>query len=347
MANATNEPTSESATLGPDHSATYLVPFSIVMAIVIISTVARIYCRIRPQWRLAWDDYTLIFAFALTTTWFSLMVLEYSKYGRAIEKYPHDPSIMGPIETAMGLLFFWALNVVRISMCLMLLRLKDERAWRWALRSLIVLQVCLIIVATCVQLACCRPLSGLWAPTPDTRCIPTEDFRRYWITHYSFHIFCDFVISLMPLTFIYAMHRSLLEKVLLCGLMGAGLAATAAALVFLIILVGCFGFCRDALFNVRLDICTSLQLFLGVIAANLPCLKAPVHHILIQWGIVQTAKHPSADGCSPESFLSKMTHGSHLAEQLHDLSWNSCRPLASSYRDNKKVSHAVTESSLD
>lgn len=112
------------------------------------------------------------------------MVLEYSKYGRAIEKYPHDPSIMGPIETAMGLLFFWALNVVRISMCLMLLRLKDERAWRWSLRSLIVLQVCLIIVATCVQLACCRPLSGLWAPTPDTQCIPVEGFRRYWITHY-------------------------------------------------------------------------------------------------------------------------------------------------------------------
>lgn len=69
MANATNDPTppSESATLGPDHSATYLVPFSIVMAIVIISTVARIYCRIRPQWRLAWDDYTLIFAFVSTS----------------------------------------------------------------------------------------------------------------------------------------------------------------------------------------------------------------------------------------------------------------------------------------
>ncbi|KAF5705022.1 hypothetical protein FMUND_12283 [Fusarium mundagurra] len=299
------------------------------MAIVIISTVARIYCRIRPQWRLAWDDYTLTFAFALTTTWFSLMVLEYINHGRAIENYPRDLTIIGPIETAMGLIFFWALNVIRISMCLMLLRLKEERAWKWALRILIVLQVCLIIVATGVQMALCRPLSGLWAPTPDTRCIPTEGFRRYWITHYSFHIFCDVVISLMPLTFIYAMHRSLLEKILLCGLMGAGLAATAAALVFLIILVGSFG------------------LFLGVIAANLPCLKAPVHRILIQWGIVRRAKHPSADGRSPESFLSKMTYGSHLAEQLHDLSWNSCRPLASSYRDNKKVSHAVTESSLD
>ncbi|KAH7210137.1 hypothetical protein DER44DRAFT_660159 [Fusarium oxysporum] len=358
MASATNEPapTSESATLGPDHSATYLAPFSIVIAIVIISTVARIYCRIYPRWRLAWDDYTLIFAFvstanhprlqALTTTWYSLMVLEYSKYGRAIEKYTQDSSIVGPIEAAMGLIFFWALNVIRISMCLMLLRLKDERAWRWALRSLIVLQVCLIIVATCVQMALCRPLSGLWAPTPDTRCIPVEGFRHYWITHYSFHIFCDFVISLMPLTFIYAMHRSPLEKILLCGLMGAGLAATAAALVFLIILVKCFGVCRDALFNIRLDTCTSLQLFLGVIAANLPCLKAPLHHILIQRGIVRPAKHPSAGG-SPESFLGKMTHGSHVMEQLHDLSRESCTTSRVELRDNKKASHAVTEPSID
>ncbi|KAF4332514.1 hypothetical protein FBEOM_13686 [Fusarium beomiforme] len=348
MASATNKPapTSESATLGPDHSATYLAPFSIIITIVIISTVARIYCRIYPRWRLAWDDYTLIFAFALTTTWFSLMVLEYSKYGRAIEKYTQDSSIVGPIEAAMGLIFFWALNVIRISMCLMLLRLKDERVWKWALRSLIVFQVCLIIVATCVQMALCRPLSGLWAPTPDTRCIPVEGFRRYWITHYSFHIFCDFVISLMPLTFIYAMHRSLLEKILLCCLMGAGLAATAAALVFLIILVKCFGVCRDALFNIRLDTCTSLQLFLGVIAANLPCLKAPVHHTLIQWGIVRPAKHPSAGG-SPESFLSKMTNGSHVVEQLHDLSRESCTTSRVELKDNKKASHAVTLPSLD
>ncbi|KAF4336516.1 hypothetical protein FBEOM_9625 [Fusarium beomiforme] len=225
----------------------------------------------------------------------------------------------------MGLIFFWALNVIRISMCLMLLRLKDERVWKWALRSLIVFQVCLIIVATCVQMALCRPLSGLWAPTPDTRCIPVEGFRRYWITHYSFHIFCDFVISLMPLTFIYAMHRSLLEKILLFCLMGAGLAATAAALVFLIILVECFG------------------LFLGIIAANLPCLKAPVHHTLIQWGIVRPAKH----GGSPESFLSKMTHGSHVVEQLHDLSRESCTTSRVELKDNKKASHAVTLPSLD
>jgi hypothetical protein len=128
--------------------------------------------------------------------------------------------------------------------------------------------------------------------------------------------------------------------------MGTGLAATAAALVFLIILVKCFGVCKDALFNIRLDTCTSLQLFLGVIAANLPCLKAPVHHILIQWGIVRPAKHPSAGG-SPESFLSKMTHGSHVVEQLHDLSRESCTTSRVELRDNKKASHAVTEPSLD
>jgi hypothetical protein len=126
----------------------------------------------------------------------------------------------------------------------------------------------------------------------------------------------------MPLTFIYGMHRSLLEKLLLGGLMGAGLAATAMALVFLVTLVQCFGLCNDALWNLRLDIYTTLQLFLGVIAANLPCLKAPVHHILIQWGIIRPAKHP-ATGVSPESFLGQMTHGSRFAEQLNDFALSS------------------------
>jgi hypothetical protein len=268
-----------------------------------------------------------------------LLVVDYIEGGRVIENYPRDPSIYGPIDTAMGLIFFWALNFIRISMCLMLLRLKYERAWKLVLRSLIVLQVCLIIVATGVQMALCQPLSGIWAPTPDARCIPVVAFRRYWIIHYSFHIFIDFVISLMPLTFIYRMHRPLLEKMLLCGLMGAGLAATAMALVFLITLVQCFGLCNDALWNLRLDIYTTLQLFLGIIAANLPCLRAPVHHILVQWGIIRPAKHP-AIGVTPESVLSQMTHGSHFAEQLNDFALSSCG-------DDKKASNAVTQTSLD
>ncbi|EMD60667.1 hypothetical protein COCSADRAFT_345966 [Bipolaris sorokiniana ND90Pr] len=341
MTNATDRPapTSEPIALGPDHSATYLVPFSVLMAIVIISTMARIYSRIRPQWRLAWDDYTLIFAFTLTATWFSLLVSDDIKGGRVIENYPRDPSFSGPIETAAGLIFFWALNFIRISMCLMLHRLKYERAWKLVLRSLIIVQVCLIILATCVQMVLCRPLSALWTPTPEARCIPIVVFKYYWIIHYSFHIFIDLMISLMPVTFIYGMHRSLYEKILLCGLMGAGLAATAAAFIFLIVLIKCFGVCYNALWNFRLDICTTLQLFLGVIAANLPYLKAPVHNILIQWGIIRPVRHPPS-GVSPETFRRWRTHGCHFAQQLHDIA-------ISSFGDSKQASHIVTQSSLD
>ncbi|KAH6842943.1 hypothetical protein B0I37DRAFT_383252 [Chaetomium sp. MPI-CAGE-AT-0009] len=142
----------------------------------------------------------------------------------------------------------------------------------------------------------------------------------------------------MPLTFIYGMHRSLLEKILLCGLMCAGLGATAAALVFLITLVNCFAVCTEAVWNFRLDICTTTQLFIGVIAANLPCLKAPVHRLLVRWGIIRPANHPAA-GVSPESFLGRMTHGSHFAQQLHDLA--TLRDA-----DSEKASHTVNSASL-
>ena len=69
MTNATNRPapTSEPIAIGPDYNAAYLVPCSAIMSIVVISPLARVCCRIRPQWRLAWDDYTLIFAFVSTS----------------------------------------------------------------------------------------------------------------------------------------------------------------------------------------------------------------------------------------------------------------------------------------
>jgi hypothetical protein len=64
-------------------------------------------------------------------------------------------------------------------MSLMLVRLKDSRKWVWPLWTLTAIQICLIIVATTVQLSFCRPISGIWNPTPETKCISPEGMMIY------------------------------------------------------------------------------------------------------------------------------------------------------------------------
>jgi len=47
---------------GADYSPTFLGPTSVLFALALLLSAARIYSRIRPTWRMAWDDYTILLA---------------------------------------------------------------------------------------------------------------------------------------------------------------------------------------------------------------------------------------------------------------------------------------------
>lgn len=100
-------------------------------------------------------------------------------HGRGIEGFVADPWTMGPLIVADGVLWVWALCVIRISVALMLLRLKESRWWKSALWTIIGVQVCMLIVGTTMHLVMCRPLSARWAPTPTAMCIPPPKFMIY------------------------------------------------------------------------------------------------------------------------------------------------------------------------
>lgn len=205
MANATTALAGSVGSPGPDHGAIYLAPFSVLMAIVAITSITRIHTRLSHRGWLDWDDYTLLFAFVstwaavclcgsdkwkiskrkqvLTTAWYFLMAVLYH-FGRGAENYVPDLSVVGPIQVSMGILTMWAVNLIRISMCAMLLRLKSERFWRLPLGSLIFIQISLIVSSTCVLLAYCRPISAAWDHlVPNAKCIPPEGMLHWAYTY--------------------------------------------------------------------------------------------------------------------------------------------------------------------
>lgn len=119
----------------------------------------------------------------------------------------------------------------------------------------------------------------------------------------------------MPLKFIWGMHRSRLEKVLLNCLMAAGLMATSASIARVVIVLGHLG-PQSAKFLAINDILWGVELTIGLTAASLPCLKAPVHQMLLRLGIFH---HKNAADASPESFLGHMSHGSHILRQINGI----------------------------
>ena len=100
-------------------------------------------------------------------------------YGRGLEGFAPDPWTIGPLVVADGVLWVWALNVTRISVALLLLRLKDSLPWRVTLWGIIAVQACMLVVGTTMHLVMCRPISARWAPTPTATCIPPPNFMAY------------------------------------------------------------------------------------------------------------------------------------------------------------------------
>lgn len=95
--------------------------------------------------------------------------------------------------------------------------------------------------------------------------------------------------------------------------MSAGLASTGVAIARLLLIMGYLGKGGPRM-NMTQDLLWGFELTLGIFAASVPTLKAPIHHHLMKWGLLRDES--SVSELSPESFLDQMNHGSHFTRQM-------------------------------
>lgn len=120
------------------------------------------------------------------------------------------------------------------------------------------------------------------------------------------------------MAFIRSLRRPLHEKVLVAVLMSAGLGATVVAVLRMLFVVG-VGLPNNEgpYHNMVQDLLWGFELTIGILAASVPTLKAPIHNKLLSWGVLRDREEeaqPSAD-----SFLNHMTYGSHFKRQMRQL----------------------------
>lgn len=95
----------------------------------------------------------------------------------------------------------------------------------------------------------------------------------------------DFILSLMPLTFVRKLHRPLPERILISCLMALGLLATASA-VYKTSIMDRYTISGDTTRDViPLNTWAKIEEQLGIIAACIPPLKAPIERCLRQMGL--------------------------------------------------------------
>jgi hypothetical protein len=203
----------------------------------------RIWVRTRAGSQLWWDDFTITIALA------SVIVL-YAMNTRilSITKGHHTYYIPLPVIEESAKFSFvifsvwvWSVCTIKISVCFMLLRIKQTNRWKFGLWTLMAALFTTASVATICYMIMCNPLVANWQLkyASDTEaCWSVQTFLNFTyilsgkVTSYltliktdlglAFLFLTDVICALLPIAFIRKINRPLQEKVLLASLMGLG-----------------------------------------------------------------------------------------------------------------------------
>ncbi|QDS78057.1 hypothetical protein FKW77_003374 [Venturia effusa] len=271
-ASAVNLPPESESTL-PRVVATTATLWSIAL----ITYVLRIYSRFRPYPNLGRDDLAISLAMLTTTAnWACNLGVQITTGGRHVQ-YITKAQLerAGQLGFISMVLWIWALTALKISVCLMLLRIKQTTRWK------------------AVQ---CIPVEANWTMSLRMSGHNCWSEQKQEIVTYAvsgkqrvrlvskkfvpvngyagLFAITDIACALLPLLFILKIDRPLRERLTLSLLMAMGLFACACGIVKTCLVRGSL-ITRDPIWGgSSTALWTYAEEYIGIIAANIPCLKS-------------------------------------------------------------------------
>lgn len=198
-------------------------------------------------------------------------------------------------KSALELLFisqvvwYWSITLVKLSVAILLLRLKRSRNWRFLMYGIMTLLLLVAIMATCFQFLQCRPFSIFWDPGVLRRgrlqCFSRKAIDGNIVVFSSVQVSVDLIFSFIPITFIAKLNRPRREKVFMCVLMGLGLFASVAAIVRTLYIRNINRTTDFFRMNVSVALWAVIEQQFALIAATIPTLKAFLEKSLLKLGL--------------------------------------------------------------
>lgn len=183
----------------------------------------------------------------------------------------------------------------------MLLRFKRTRGWVILLSCMIGVQIASCIAAIIFQLLLCMPLAAVWDPMnhPDAVCAKPQAGYISIYVNLAIAITTDLLFAALPISFIWKIHRPLLERIVVAILMGLGVFAAITSIVKMTH-VKSYGITGDTLWDtIDISLWSMLEEQIGIIVACIPCLKSPFERLLGRLGLLSIIKretyYPTSD----------------------------------------------------
>ncbi|KAK3939752.1 hypothetical protein QBC46DRAFT_364621 [Diplogelasinospora grovesii] len=241
---------------------------STLWCLAVVTTGLRL-CTRRALGMTSWDDYTIGLTALLATIRFGFQIGQ-ARHGNGRHRvYLSEEDYIN--NTMLGwfamVFLFASACFLKISICLLILRIKDTRPLKMLLYTVMAGLVATNFGVIVELIAQCNPISHYWRPTEGGRC---WDIRVRIYTIYitiGFSILTDLLCSFLPLVVIWTLTIPLKTKAAVWALTSLGLLATG------------FGVARAGSLSLTTDdmswtyctaaIWSNVELFIGIIAANM------------------------------------------------------------------------------
>ncbi|KAK0749664.1 hypothetical protein B0T18DRAFT_324043 [Schizothecium vesticola] len=263
---------------------------TVLVLLCTLTFATRMYQRVRPVWKVGWDDYFILVGYCLSIIDWAFMLLQQVPQAGMI---PIEQSIHATRYGWIGI-GIWGLSMtcLKVSVALTLLRIQSKSLpWAIFLYSIIGLQVAYGVLNLIFNLGiACRPLAKAWDfRIIDGYCVPTEVMRAASNTGSGVNIVTDVLLSLAPAVFLRKLNRPLRERMFICFLMGLGLIASAWSIIKTVQVQKFYdpALPLDDLFPIGISISTYtiLEQLTGILAACVPALKGILQSCLGSMGV--------------------------------------------------------------
>ncbi|EUC29315.1 hypothetical protein COCCADRAFT_106862 [Bipolaris zeicola 26-R-13] len=201
----------------------------------LISVGLRIFVRVGLLRSLGKDDIAIVLAaLAALGGWICFILQGNHGFGRHaktvskedMQEFSHI-GFFGSIISAIG-----ALGLLKISIALFLLRLKNNNMWKWYSRclwALIALVTIYTIGAWLTFFLYCKPMEAMW--TRQGVCYSQKMFVAFALTNTALNIFTDVCFATLPIPIIWSLQMSRTTRINLIGVLSLGYIAVALGIV--------------------------------------------------------------------------------------------------------------------
>ena len=216
-----------------------LIPAAIFIIPSTATTALRLWARRKS---LGSDDWTILIAAVLTIVLDALSIVGV-KHGKGRHVCALDEEAVAEIgrySWINQIILFWALFFIKISVCLLVLRVKSTALLRWTSGIVTALMISSTVVACAALLAECRPVSAYWDRSSGECRAPTFRIYSIWVqagssvflvntqnileadVFQAISVFTDLVCSLLPFSILWSLHLSPRKKIAVGLLMALG-----------------------------------------------------------------------------------------------------------------------------